>query len=123
MSPVARSTVQWSGETCPDTTDSPNPQLASTTSVFLSPVTGLRVNATPADRTSTSSSTPTARSWACGGRRAARRRRRYSSACAEYPLAQHFLMWLSTSAIPLIAEVGLVLAREAGPGPVLAHRA
>ena len=103
MSPVARSTVQWSGETCPDTTDSPNPQLASTTSVFLSPVTGSRVNATPADRTSTSSSTPTARSMDV--RRAPAppppSRRRYSSACAEYPLAQHFLMWPSTSAIPL----------------------
>ena len=103
MPPVVRSTVQWSGETRPDTTDSPYPQLASTTSVFLSPVTGSRVNATPADRTSTSSSTPTARLRACGRAPAPPlpTRRRYSSACAEYPLAQQFLMLPSTSAIPL----------------------
>ena len=119
--PDARSTVQWSGVTCPDTTDSPSPQLPSTTSVPRSPVTGSRVNATPAERASTSSSTPTARSCTRSGRGAAEPApvgqgvRGEPARPAPPDVQQH----LVDAGHP---EVGLVLPGEAGRVPVLAHR-
>jgi len=50
ISPVTLLTVKLSGVTSPDTRAEPRPQVASIATTERSPVTGLRVNITPAER-------------------------------------------------------------------------
>jgi hypothetical protein len=50
MTLITLSTRKLSGVTSPDTTPSPNPQALSMATADRSPLPGLRVNATPADR-------------------------------------------------------------------------
>ena len=60
-------TTAWSGVTAPDTTDSPNPGLDSTTTRSRAPVTGCAVNITPAHSAWTMACTTTAIATAWSG--------------------------------------------------------
>jgi len=65
ISPVTLLTVKLSGVTSPLTRAEPRPQQASTAITERSPVTGLQVNMTPAQRGSTMRWTTTAIARSC----------------------------------------------------------